>query len=222
MTLTIGVVIPCYKPHIHLLKRLFDSIEGQTKKPDMVIVSCSSSEESDIPYKQEDYSFSFKIHTHKERKNQAQNRNYGAKLINTDIISFIDADDIMHPQRIEIIYNILNKHKSTKLLLHSFKYNPNDFNFPLYNSEIIPIELDPFYVCQWGSVQLKHNRHRDIHNAHSSIRKELIYDIQFNESEEAYRKEDTVFNADVIKKYPNNEITAYCSYDLSYYFTNSA
>ena len=83
---TIGLVIPCYKPHIGLLKRVFDSIEKQTRHPDMVIVSCSSSEPSDIPYKQEDFSFPFKIYTHREKKNISENKNFGTHLINTDIV----------------------------------------------------------------------------------------------------------------------------------------
>jgi glycosyltransferase involved in cell wall biosynthesis len=218
MSLTIGVVIPCYKPHIVFLKRLFDSIENQTKKPDMVIVSCSSSEQSDIPYKQEDYSFPFKIYTHKEKKLTAQNKNFGAKKISTDIISFFDADDIMHPQRLEIIYNSFIKYTTLRLLIHNFRINSTDFNYPEYDINNINLEFDPFYVCRWGSVQLKENSHRNIHNGHISIRNETFKEQEFSESDNTVGYEDTLYNRILINKYPSNNFIAYYTNELSWYY----
>lgn len=218
MVLRIGVVIPCYKPHINLLKRLFDSIENQTKKPDMVIVSCSSSEDSDIPYKQEDYSFNFKIYTHKEKKITAQNKNFGARLINTDIITFFDADDIMHPQRIEIIYNGFIKNTNMKLLIHSLCINLTDLNFPLYDINNINYHVDPFYVCNWGSLVFKNSYQYNITNGHCSIHKTIFDEIQFIESTDVLGREDTIFNTTIVNKYPNNNYVGFCNCELTWYY----
>ena len=215
---TIGIVIPCYKPHIGLLKRVLDSIEKQTKKPDMVIVSCSSSEPSDIPYTQEDYSFPFKIYTHKEKKNISENKNFGTRLINTDIVTYFDADDIMHPQRIEIIYNGFIKYPNMKLLIHSLRLNPIDLNYPKYDINYINYEMDTFYICKWGALNFKNKSNRNIHNSHSSIKKSLFDEIQYVETPDAKGFEDTLFNRTLINKYPNNGFIGYCECDLTWYF----
>lgn len=218
MTLTIGVVIPCYKPHIPLLKRLFDSIENQTKKPDQVIVSCSSSDEADIPYRHEDYSFLLKIYTHNEKRNTAQNKNFGAKLIDTDIITFFDADDIMHPQRLEIIHKCFTENENIRLLIHSLNINPASLEFPTYDISAAHFEIDPFYVCNWGSVQLKNNSHRSIHNGHNAIRKNVLSELEYNETPEGHGREDTLFNATYINRHKDKGCIAYCELILTWYY----
>jgi hypothetical protein len=226
--LSIGVVIPCYKPHIVFLKRLLDSIEVQTKKPDAVIVCCSSSLPTDIPYKNEDYTFPLTIYTTEKHKNTAQNKNFGSKLINTDIISYFDADDIMHPQRIEIIYNAFTLNPHIKLFLHSLRINPIDFNYPVYEPNNINYQMDPCYVDYWGRVMLKRhietNKPIDaedvIHNGHLSIKKELFNEQQYIETSEALGREDTLYNTMIINKFPNSYI-GYCSCELSWYFPSN-
>ena len=221
MSLTIGVVIPCYKPHIGVLKRLLDSIEAQSRKPDMVVVSCSSSQEEDMPYKSSDYSYPLKIFTHSEKRNTAQNKNYGSRIVGTDIISYFDADDIMHPQRIEVIFNVFMKNSNLKLLLHSLKLNPPDFNYPTYEVENIPVELDPFFICHWGAVNLKHESYRAIHNGHNAIRKDIFNEVQYIESDDGLGREDTIFNRVLIQKYQNSQCIGYCPYELTWYFPSS-
>lgn len=218
MSLTIGVVIPCYKPHIGVLKNVLDSIEKQTQKPNMVIVSCSSSDESDIPYKHEDYSYPLKIYTHREKRNISENKNFGTRLINTDIVVYFDADDIMHPQRIEIIYNGFIKNPNMKLLLHSYRLNPTDFNYPIYDINNINYEIDPYYICRWGSVQLKRFFNKTIHNSHAAIKKSLFDEIQYVETPDAKGFEDTLFNRTLINKYPNSGFIGYCDYELTWYY----
>ena len=96
---TIGVAIPCYHGHITILTTLLDNIEKQSRKPDMVVVSCSGVQS--MP--QQKYSYPLKIVMTPDKLNTAQNRNIAASMLDTDIISFMDADDQMHFQRLEII-----------------------------------------------------------------------------------------------------------------------
>ena len=102
----IGVAIPAYVGHIEKLFQLLDSIQSQTIIPDEVVVSCSSTKKTDFELncyieKLKKYTFSLEIITSEEKKNAAQNRNIAAsKLSDVDYITFIDADDVMHPQRI--------------------------------------------------------------------------------------------------------------------------
>ena len=97
----IGVAIPCYIGHIEQLQVLLDSIAAQTRLPDKVVVSCSSTTE--MPPEFSKYEFDLQIICDPMRKNTAQNRNIAAQLLDTDVITFFDADDVMHPQRIEFV-----------------------------------------------------------------------------------------------------------------------
>lgn len=219
MSQTIGLVIPCYKRHIPLLGRLLWSINIQTHLPDMVVVSCSSSEESDILYKEDDYKFPLKIYTHSERLNAAQNRNFGTRRINTDIVVYIDGDDVMHPQRIEIIHKAFTKYPNMKLLLHNNEYDSDNFNFPKYVVDDIIFEQNAMYVCNWGSVCHKHYRPTGIMNSCCSISRKIFDEIQYIETSEALTREDTLFNATIINKYANDVF--YCNYFLTWYFPSN-
>ena len=100
----IGVAIPAYIGHINRLFELLDSIEKQTRLPDKVVVSCSSTREFN---NNKTYSFPLQIIVTEERQNAAQNRNIAASnLMDMDFITFIDADDIMHPQRVEVLLKV--------------------------------------------------------------------------------------------------------------------
>jgi len=221
MSIRIGVGIPCYKGHIPALKYLLDSIQNQTRKPDSVVVSCSSSELTDIPPNYYEYSFPLEIITCPDRKNAAQNRNITISKLNTDVISFIDADDIMHPQRIEIIERCF-LFPDINLLLHSFEMNPeNDFEY----YELFPFDLNMLFICQWRSIQHNHYPYQDgiIHNSQMSVRKHVFDQVKFREENEYFGKEDTLFNGDVIHTFPNSN--AYSPLRLSKYvpsrsFTN--
>jgi glycosyltransferase involved in cell wall biosynthesis len=214
MSLQIGIAIPCFKGHITHLKRLFDSIEAQTRKPDMVIVSCSSSKYEDIPYKQQDYTFPFKIITIEEKKSCAQNRNIAGKIINTDIICFFDADDAMHPKRLEFIEQIFIENPLTKLVLHATEQTVNN---PYETYDSLTYDVGKLRRCPWGSViSTTVFSNFKSHNGHCTVSKECFKDIQFREGFDYYGRDDTIFCTDIIAKYQNEIV--YCPYKLSKYY----
>ena len=92
----ISLVIPCYINHINKLINLLESLEFQTRPPDEVIISCSSTNDFIVL---REYVFPVKMYIHEEKKNAAENRNIATSKIkeDTDIICFFDADDKMHP-----------------------------------------------------------------------------------------------------------------------------
>lgn len=186
---TVGVAIPCYKGHISKIQNVLDSIESQTVKPEMVIISCSSSVPSDIP-RLPMYSFYYQIITTPDRHNTAQNRNKAAKLLNTDLITFIDVDDVMHPQRIEILKSIEN----ADMIVHKFS-NTDSFVFEKYELPVDTSSIDkPQFV-----------------NAHTTVSSRVFKDIQFNESSEFELNADSDFCERVLQKYK----TVFVPYILS-------
>jgi cellulose synthase/poly-beta-1,6-N-acetylglucosamine synthase-like glycosyltransferase len=212
-TLSIGVAIPCYKGHISVLKIVLDSIEQQTRKPDKVVVSCSSSDISDIPPTYYQYSFPLVIATCLDKKNAAQNRNNAVRYLDTDIITFMDADDHMHPQRLEVIEQCFQTYP-VSILYHFYETNIQN-NFIKYSSPF-PFELNKLYVCPWRSVQhINYPRGNIIHNSQMSVRKEICNKICFREEQTFVGREDSWFGADILLAFSSQN--AYCPLPLSKY-----
>ena len=185
----IGVAIPCYYGHIPHLMHLLDSIENQTCKPEKVVVSCSSTKEL---FEIKQYSFPLEIIITEEDKNAAQNRNIAANhLNNMDYITFMDADDIMHPQRIQILLKVFQE-TDCDIILHNFLMDNSEFN----SIENIDYRTNQLIQCYSGCI-----RHIDfykyqtqlIHHSQSSIKKYIFDIVKYPEEKEFARKEDCVF-----------------------------
>jgi glycosyltransferase involved in cell wall biosynthesis len=191
---SIGVAIPCYKHHIPFLKRCLDSIEAQTVKPQKVVVSCSSSVNTDIiNYK---YSFPLKILTSQERKNAAENRNYASSFLNTDIVTFFDCDDEMHPQRLEYIVDSFEKH-SCDIVLHSYLQNEETAQpFQLYDRPDQRVNV--LRRAPSGCAVVESDYASRIHHSQVSVKKSILESYRFKEDVSHERREDSVFCGDVL------------------------
>uniref|UniRef100_A0A6C0KR75 Glycosyltransferase 2-like domain-containing protein n=1 Tax=viral metagenome TaxID=1070528 RepID=A0A6C0KR75_9ZZZZ len=209
---TIGIAIPCYKGHIEALQFLLDSIERQTRKADNVIVSCSSCEASDIPPSYYKYSFPLQIVTHTEIRNAAQNRNTAISYLNTDLVTVMDADDQMHPQRLESIEHCF-QNPNTEVFVHFYETRVHhDF----VNYTAFPLELNKLYVCPWRSVQhINYPRGDIVHNGQVSFRRKTFEKVRYREEQYYFGREDIFFVGDIIRLYPNG--TAFCPLRLSKY-----
>ena len=216
----IGIAICCYKGHIVALQRLLDSIQQQTRLPDRVVVSCSSSTDTDISFALDAYSFPLHIITHTEYKNAAQNRNIAALHLlkhGIDVLSFFDADDVMHPQRVEIIHDCFSKY-DIKLLLHNLILGTS-CTFETYSKYVY--HFNNLDRCPWGSTVFKRKSEGlGICNSHVTVYADVFHTIQFDESVEAQAREDTIFATSVIVAYPYQ--TAYCPYPLSLYYPSGS
>lgn len=195
-TLTLGIAIPTYAGHVQYLTGILDSISNSTVLPTQVSVSISSFNE-DLDLKT--YPFELIITTTLDYKNPSQNRNIAAKNLNTDIISFIDGDDLPHIQRNEFILKSFED-KDVSSLVHDY-----------YQS---PVKNESFLNFLYENMDLKVN-HNDciinyaaansrgegpaIHHAHVSIRKEIFDKIKYDEDENLKFREDTAFTRTLIE-----------------------
>ena len=216
MALTIGVAICAYKGHIPHLQRLFASIAGQTRLPDQVVVRCSSTKVDEFPYRPDMFTFPVRFLLCEEYQNAAQNRNVAMRQLHTDIVSFMDADDVMHPQRLEIIYEAFSRYPGCKLLLHDTTDDPS-YEHKMYPESEWKFYPNRLYRCIWGSTQLYPPIPGAITtNGHASVAREVLVNIRFRETAEYYGREDTLFSTDVIQAYPRQ--TIYCHMILSHYY----
>jgi glycosyltransferase involved in cell wall biosynthesis len=209
----IGVAIPCYKYHIPALKRCLDSIEKQSIKPDIVVVSCSSCVKEDIPIEYTFYSYPIIFLTTEKRQNASKNRNIASmKCIEEgmDYITYIDCDDEMHPQRIEMLKRAIDENKECEFIIHNFYLESecsNEFkkiNNPSFYHNVLKRKSDG-----WGvdlSIQLNEKGVPNGHHAQSTVSKRLFLKEMYNESEYYERKEDSFFCANCLTD-PNIKTT---------------
>ena len=210
----IGVAIPCYNKHIPKLLECLASIESQTRKPDLVAISCSSTQPDEFPILPH-YSFGVVVSTFSERRNASQNRNSAAKCLDTEIISFFDADDLMHPQRIEALDSTFNE--PCDIVLHSF-FTADEINIQFPKYDIIRADRNTLKQSRSGCIILDYPGH--IHHGHVTVRREIFEAYPFREEKEYETREDCVF-CYTICGIPGVR-TAYLGYPLSKYVaTNS-
>jgi glycosyltransferase involved in cell wall biosynthesis len=208
----IGVAIPCFDKHLPYLFLLLDSIETQTLMPDKVCVSCSSTEVFPPSRK---YSFPLEIVLTKEKRNAAQNRNIAMdRLRDMDYISFMDADDIMHPQRMEALRNVFEDH-SCQMILHNYQHGKNTIFRTIRNIEVRVNAMKP--TVSGGTTHIEHNKYlqQHIHHSQVSVQRSIIDLVRFPEEPEFHRREDSAFCNRVIKLPNVNHV--YIVNELSYY-----
>ncbi len=191
----IGVAIPCYVKHVHLINSLLENISNSTVKPAQIVVSCSSwdkDEEQVGLYKD----IPIKVKYSKRQINQAENRNIAAGLLDTELISFIDADDLMHPQRIEYIIKAFQQ-SSFDVIYHNFDGQGDDhYNDPF--GEVGPLNISdkPFVVDPNNKLTIVlegQENGLEYHNAHVTVKRKIMKRFKFDENWEVYRSEDTLF-----------------------------
>jgi len=170
MFFDISIVIPCYNPHIKYLGTVFDDICIQTILPKEVILAISqvNDETKDVIHTKyinqfNDNKIEFKIINVIEKQNPGINRNMGSKLATCEYIMFIDADDTIHPQKIEITKYFLEKYQPN-IFLHSYVMKkPIDFlkHFPIDYKKIPIVTNDTIYTDTFGNPPYR-NRQREL------------------------------------------------------------
>jgi hypothetical protein len=192
----IGVAIPCYKGHINKLYELLESIENQTRIPDKVVVSCSSTNTETIPFFKK-YIFFLKFIPTMEKKNAAENRNIAAfYLKDMDYISFFDADDIMIPLRLEFIEKVMEK-ENPDIILHNFYLKNKDEQENSNKNENIDTlvyKINSLRQCFSGCITHKeYSPNSNIHHSQVTIKSNLFDKVKFPEEMEVNTREDCGF-----------------------------
>jgi hypothetical protein len=209
---TFGVAIPTYAKHLQYLDRLLETISMSSALPDHVVVSCSGLES--IRISAEKYDYPLTIISTSKYQNPARNRNIAARLCGTDVISFIDGDDLVHPMRTEILKNIFLHGR--KIVCHD--YFRVDVNFDLRS--IAPLSAPEIWFDYVDSISsnalfpINSKRHLPYHAAHITILRDIFESHCYNEDEGFKYREDSEFLRRLVL---NGYKIDYCPSRLSYY-----
>lgn len=194
----IGVAIPTYIKHLNKLETLLDSIQKSTVLPDEVSVSCSSYYDSKCNIDFDRYPFKINIYFHMESKSASMNRNFAASMLNTDIISFMDSDDIIHPQRSEFILKSFSDNNCSALV-HNYKFT-NYIDDEFINQRYDDIDYKHEYVNTIGDVYPINNiLHLPYANGHLSVLKSVFDRHKYDESEAVKYREDSEYCNRLVK-----------------------
>merc|ERR1712048_502440 len=126
----ISLVIPAIPRDVELLEtRILMTLSRQTQQPGEVIIALSDTNatwarELEGRWRQQFFA-GLLVLDYPEKQSAGENRNRGAAKATMPIISFMDADDRMHPQRLEIMSDALTWSKAM-VAIHSFSVANED------------------------------------------------------------------------------------------------
>lgn len=177
----IALIIPSWIEDKERIPFLLESIEKQTRKPDIVVL-CISSIPLDMEISFPGFSLPLQIEKTEKQHTAAQNRNRGILLVKEDydILSFMDSDDHMHPQRLEYIERAFQESNYSGIV-HGYHADmiENFKGWNMYNEfSITQKSKNDLKVCQNGHISIL-----------SSVTNDLIYPTD----KLTIGKEDTLF-----------------------------
>ena len=214
MKKTLGIAIPTYNKHISYLKDMLDLISMSTVLPEQVSISASSfnGNEPEISH----YPFEVIFTPTKESKNAAQNRNIAGSKLTTDIISFIDGDDLPHIKRNEMILKYFET--NTLPVVHDyFRESKRDLSYT--NKDVGELDykvgiINSITKDAYHHPFPKNEKSISYHNAHLSLLNEDFKKFKYNEDKSVERREDSIYNRQLVE---NGVFISYIKNKLSFY-----
>lgn len=195
----LSVIIPCYYKHASKLFSLLRMYEAQTRLPDEVVISLSDAGRVDPnvleQLRQELWAFPVTIVLANGSQAPGINRNIACKHAIGDIFMCQDADDIPHPQRVEVIHYFFTTYHVDHLM-HGYKrLMPED--------SIIPFKpYDDLSLVQFACLKNFDDVYyaRLFHNGNVAIARQTFDVVKWPGIRLG---EDTEFNKMVYKKFNN-------------------
>jgi len=138
-SITIG--IPCIPKHVKHLPELMESIKKQTISPTEVILGISETDKQEADKLLKQYSSillpsKLIVTSTVERALAGKNRNRISDHCTADLISFIDADDLMHPQRNEILLDVYKRYRP-RSIVHQYTRTFKDMDKKINTAKVV-------------------------------------------------------------------------------------
>jgi glycosyltransferase involved in cell wall biosynthesis len=135
-----SIVIPVIPKHFHYLKKLLDELVWEDNFIGEIHVCASSVSQTSLSklrriIAKSSFSEKTKIHSCLEIKTAGENRNYGWDRANFEIVVFLDADDVYHPNRLEIVTDVMFINQGDAVVHDYYRMTPKSiFKFGNANS----------------------------------------------------------------------------------------
>ncbi len=127
-TATISVVIPCFNSAT-TIERALRSVEHQTIAPhEVLVVDDASSDNTTSVVRSFATQSSLNIRVIEQQKNGGPSvaRNAGWQLATGEYIAFLDADDMWHPQKLEIQMHHMQKSPACVMSFHDHEFSSSE------------------------------------------------------------------------------------------------
>ena len=200
----VSVVVPCIPNHITHLAQLLQSIQKGTVLPSEIVIALSETD----PQTASNTEVMLQAHTTvplilastPTQCYAAKNRNRGVHHCTGDIVSFIDADDLMHPARISIVTDVMQRHKADAVY-HSFTRDAHYGDKLLQSTaELAPDAFRAMEAMDRTFIHLANPHVRDFHHGHVTVRRQVYLTIGGQKEDPAYRRrEDAKFLRDLVQ-----------------------
>lgn len=208
--LTVSVIIPCSYKHAAHLPTLLRSLEEQTVIPEEVVISLSEAHNVDPQIidaiQKSTWAFSCILLTSPDMQYAGKNRNRACQQASGDIFILQDADDIPHPQRIEVIKYCFEHHNADHLMHEFVMISPQS---PITFAAIPDVQK---LKLEWNHNYESVRKQAKYHNGNIAIRRKVFDTVQWSET--MARSQDTDFNRRTYKAF---EHTAQLKAPLLYY-----
>lgn len=166
ITVTIG--IPCIKEDMDKIQKLKKSIDAQTVQPDEVILVIS-----DIPKDECPVIDNWKVFCREKLQHAGISRNDAWSEASSDVVTFIDADDEMYAERIEIIRDYFSRNPKLMLLIHEHSREP----LSTHKQSTWPVRAKKdghaIYMQMRKTQGKQLHLHGALHHGHISIRNNI-------------------------------------------------
>lgn len=131
----ITVIVPVYNVE-HYLDKCLDSLINQTyKNLEIIVINDGSTDNSGTicqEYAQKDDRI---IYIEKENGGQSEARNMGLDRMTGSYVTFVDSDDWVELDYVEVLYNKLIEYQADIVVGNYCKFNESDLNFYFHISE---------------------------------------------------------------------------------------
>ena len=122
LQLRTSVLVPCVAKHTGLIPELLAHLAAQSTKPDEVVIAVSGCR---TPDDVRNYAvlqpFPVRIDDRHVTANASVNRNRASDLATGDVFIYQDADDLPHPQRVEILKQLFEEY-DVDHVMHAFTH----------------------------------------------------------------------------------------------------
>lgn len=163
----VSVIIPIYKVESYL-RECVDSVINQTYK-NLEIILVDDGSPDNCPKICDEYALQdsrIKV-IHKANGGLSDARNAGMKIATADYWSFVDSDDVCHPQMIEILMKPILKNSNIKLSCSDFDTIYDD-SIPSLSNQIfdkfIVYDTVNYFIKKWTPQTWMKIYHKDVFN----------------------------------------------------------